>query len=262
MSTAEVEDDIYAGYNDYPSVYNIKDLEEDELFQEAIKTSYGKRSIFTPKTPGTAMRFGTSSRFQSGTTTAIQPMTSRPMTAVRSAGYTSNQQAFDPLNLGTSSKGSAPPLEINKEDTPEEKIKVTERKIMGLIETSTQAASENNIKIALERAREASSRERALIRLQEQAGLSDNHNIDLTFAVLFNLAVQYTNNEMYTEAIATYQAITRNRMFSNSARLKVNMGNIYVKMGQLSQAIKMYRMAFDQAPTAHKDLRMMLQLIY
>lgn len=66
---------------------------------------------------------------------------------------------------------------------------------------------------------------------------------------------------MFTEAIATYQAITRNRMFTNSeiksnlTRLKVNMGNIYVKMGQLSQAIKMYRMAFDQAPAAHKDLR-------
>lgn len=42
---AEVEDDIYTGYNDYPSVYNIKDLEQDELFQEVIKTSYGKRSI-------------------------------------------------------------------------------------------------------------------------------------------------------------------------------------------------------------------------
>lgn len=79
--------------------------------------------------------------------------------------------------------------------------------------------------------------------------------VNLSSQVLFNLAIQYTNNEMYTEAIATYQAITRNRMFSNSARLKVNMGNIYVKMGQLSQAIKMYRMAFDQAPTAHKDLR-------
>ncbi|KAG5331020.1 IFT88 protein, partial [Acromyrmex charruanus] len=258
MSATEMEDDIYAGYNDYPAVYNIKDLEQDELFQEVVRTSYGKRSIFTPKTPGTAMRLGTSSRFQrSGTTTSMQPMTNglRPMTAVRSAGYTSSQQAFDPLNMGTSSRGPAPPLETNKEDTPEEKIKTTERKIMGLIETSVQAASENNIKIALERAREASSRERALIRLQEQAGLSDNHNIDLTFAVLFNLAIQYTNNEMYTEAIATYQAITRNRMFSNSARLKVNMGNIYVRMGQLSQAIKMYRMAFDQAPTAHKDLR-------
>lgn len=77
----------------------------------------------------------------------------------------------------------------------------------------------------------------------------------IIFQVIFNLATQYTNNNMFTEAIATYQAITRNRMFSNSARLKVNMGNIYVKMGQLSQAIKMYRMAFDQAPAAHKDLR-------
>lgn len=54
---------------------------------------------------------------------------------------------------------------------------------MGLIESSAEAVSENNMRIALERAREASSRERALIRLQEQAGLSDNHNIDLTFAV-------------------------------------------------------------------------------
>ncbi|XP_029664864.1 intraflagellar transport protein 88 homolog [Formica exsecta] len=255
MAAAEVEDDIYAGYDDYSTVY--KDLEQDELFQEVIKSSYGKRSIFTPKTPGTAMRFGTSSKFQrSGTAISMQPMTGglRPMTAVRSAGYTS-QQTFDPLNMGSSAKGLAPPLETNKEDTPEEKIKASERKIMGLIESSAEAASENNMRIALERAREASSRERALIRLQEQAGLSDNHNIDLTFAVLFNLAVQYTNNEMYTEAIATYQAITRNRMFSNSARLKVNIGNIYVKMGQLSQAIKMYRMAFDQAPTVHKDLR-------
>ncbi|EFN77453.1 Intraflagellar transport protein 88-like protein [Harpegnathos saltator] len=257
MAAAGIEDDIYMGYNDYSSVYDIN--EQDELFQEVIKTSNAKRSVFTPKTPGSAMRFGTSSRFQrSGTTTSMQPMTGglRPMTAVRSAGYTSSsRQTFDPLNMGSSTKVPAPPLETNKEDTPEEKIKATERKIMSLIESSAVSASENNMRIALERAREASSRERALIRLQEQAGLSDSHNIDLTFAVLFNLAIQYTNNEMYTEAIATYQAITRNRMFSNSARLKVNMGNIYVKIGQLSQAIKMYRMAFDQAPTVHKDLR-------
>jgi len=43
MAAADVEDDIYTGYNDYSSVY--KDLEQDELFQEVIKTSYGKRSI-------------------------------------------------------------------------------------------------------------------------------------------------------------------------------------------------------------------------
>ncbi|KAG7213804.1 hypothetical protein KM043_003020 [Ampulex compressa] len=220
-----IDDDIYAGYNDYPSIYSIKDLEQDELFQEALQTSYAKRSIFTPKAPGTAMRFGTSSGFHRGGTAAPGTGGLRPMTAVRGAGYTSSsRQAFDPLNMGSSAKGPAPPLEVPKQDTPEEKVKIAEQKIMELIETSVAAACENNSRIALERAREASSRERALIRLQEQAGLSDNHNIDLTFAVLFNLATQYTNNEMYTEAIATYQAITRNRMFSNSARLKVNMG--------------------------------------
>lgn len=54
---------------------------------------------------------------------------------------------------------------------------------MELIESSAIAASENNMKVALERAREASSREKALIRLQEQAGMNDSHNVDLTFAV-------------------------------------------------------------------------------
>ncbi|XP_014598045.1 PREDICTED: intraflagellar transport protein 88 homolog isoform X3 [Polistes canadensis] len=253
-----IDDDIYSGYDDYPSVYSTKDLDQDELFQEAVKTSYAKRSIQTPKIPGSAMRLGTSTGFnRAGTTVSLRPNTGglRPMTAVRGAGYTSNRQIFDPLNMSSSIKGPAPPLESNKEHTPEEKIKISERKIMELIENSIDAAGSSNMRVALERAREASSRERALIRLQEQAGLSDTHNVDLTFAVLFNLAIQYTNNEMYTEAIATYQAITRNRMFSNSGRLKVNMGNIYVQMGQLSQAIKMYRMAFDQAPIAHKDLR-------
>ncbi|XP_017791957.1 PREDICTED: intraflagellar transport protein 88 homolog [Habropoda laboriosa] len=239
--TNALVDDIYDGYNDYPSIYSIKDLEQDELFQEALSTSYAKRSIFTPRVPGSAMRLGTSTGFhRSGTGVPMRPTTSglRPMTAVRGAGYTSSsRQPFDPLNMSSSTKGPAPPLESGKEDTPEEKIKVAEKRIMELIESSVEASHENNM------------------RLQEQAGLSDSHNVDLTFAVIFNLATQYTNNNMFTEAIATYQAITRNRMFSNSARLKVNMGNVYVKMGQLSQAIKMYRMAFDQAPTAHKDLR-------
>lgn len=73
---------------------------------------------------------------------------------------------------------------------------------MSLIESSAEAASENNMRVALERAREASSRERALIRLQEQAGLSDNHNIDLTFAVcllnykFLQLIKNYSDNKI------------------------------------------------------------------
>jgi len=35
-------------------------------------------------------------------------------------------------------------------------------------------------------------------------------------------------------------------MFNNAGRLKVNMGNIYFKLGQYAKAIKFYRMALDQ----------------
>ncbi len=102
--------------------------------------------------------------------------------------------------------------------------------------------------------------------MREQAGLSDAHNLDLTFGVLFNLANAYAANEMYSEALNTYQVqchylhsylvvssycgnlqvITKNRMFNNAGRLRVNMGNIYFKLGQYAKAIKFYRMALDQ----------------
>lgn len=66
---------------------------------------------------------------------------------------------------------------------PEEKIKKAERRIMELIEESCLANSSGDMRLALERAKEASTKERSLIRMQDQAGLSETHNLDLTFAV-------------------------------------------------------------------------------
>lgn len=43
IAPLDEEDDLYSGYNDYPSAFNTKDLEKDELFQQALKSSYGKR---------------------------------------------------------------------------------------------------------------------------------------------------------------------------------------------------------------------------
>lgn len=54
---------------------------------------------------------------------------------------------------------------------------------MQFIEESIVISCENKYREGLEKAKEASSKERNLIRLQEQAGLSDSHNLDLTFAV-------------------------------------------------------------------------------
>jgi intraflagellar transport protein 88 len=58
-----------------------------------------------------------------------------------------------------------------------------ERRITELIEESCLASSQGEQRLALDRAKEASSKERSLIRMQEQAGLSETHNLDLTFSV-------------------------------------------------------------------------------
>lgn len=40
-----------------------------------------------------------------------------------------------------------------------------------------------------------------------------------------------------------------------AGRLKVNMGNIYFRQRNYPKAIKFYRMALDQVPNSHKEMR-------
>lgn len=47
------------------------------------------------------------------------------------------------------------------------------------------AEATGDFQLGLEKAKDASNKERSLIRMQEQAGLNDSHNIDLTFLVSF-----------------------------------------------------------------------------
>ncbi len=109
---------------------------------------------------------------------------------------------------------------------------------------------------ALEKAKEAGRKERMLCKQREQANMTEQINLDLTYCVLFNLANQYQANQMHAEALNTYLLIVRNRMFSNGGRLRVNMGNIYVVQRKYPQAIKMYRMALDQIQDTHKTVRL------
>lgn len=66
---------------------------------------------------------------------------------------------------------------------------------------------------------------------------------------------QYMENNLLNEALNTYQVIVKNKLFANSGRLKVNIGNIYFKKKDYSKAIKYYRMAIDQVPSSHKNIR-------
>ncbi|KAG8000882.1 Intraflagellar transport protein 88-like protein [Nibea albiflora] len=167
-------------------------------------------------------------------TGAVQDGAARPMTAVRAAGYTSS---------------------LTRGELKGEKIKILEKKVNDLIEESCMAQSMGALQLALEKAKEAGRKERALVRQREQSGNADHINLDLTYSVLLNLANQYANNEMYPEALNSYQVIVKNKMFSNAGRLKVNMANIYVKQKNYPKAIKFYRMALDQISNAHKEMR-------
>lgn len=108
----------------------------------------------------------------------------------------------------------------------------------------------------LTKAKKALSLDRSLLRMKEQNGDAFTYNFELTYSVLFNIAESYTLNEMYAEALSTYSLITKNKKFPNVNRLKLNVGNIYFKLGKFSKAIKMYKMALDQVPRNQTELRL------
>ncbi|XP_048834730.1 intraflagellar transport protein 88 homolog isoform X2 [Brienomyrus brachyistius] len=262
----EEDDDLYSGYNDYNPTFDTEELDNDVGFQQALRTSHGRRPPMTAKFPGTAVGarvLGTAfnsrvpmiSSMGRPMTGSVQDGVPRPMTAVRAAGYSSAMSrgsTFDPLGQ---SKGPAPPLESKTEDTPEEKIKILEKKVNDLIEESCIANVRGDLQLALEKAKDAGRKERTLVRQRDQTGTADHINLDLTYSVLFNLANQYGNNDMFPEALNTYQVIVKNKMFTNAGRLKVNMANIYFKQKNYPKAIKFYRMALDQISNTHKDMR-------
>ena len=66
---------------------------------------------------------------------------------------------------------------------------------------------------ALEKAKDAGKRERALCKHREANGLVDQINIDLTYAVCFNLAHAYHGARMHDEALHTYSLLVKNKQY-------------------------------------------------
>ncbi|XP_061848430.1 intraflagellar transport protein 88 homolog isoform X2 [Colius striatus] len=256
LAPEDDEDDLYSGYNDYNPTFDTEDLENDVAFQQAVVTSHGRRPPVTAKIPGTsssrplATGFGSKASLTSSMgrpmTGAIQDGIARPMTAVHAAGYT---------KAAMRARGPAPPLEMRNSDSSEEMVRQLEKKTNELVEESCMANSCGDLKLALEKAKEAGRNERELLKQHEQIGTTENMNFDLTYSVFFNLAIQYAANEMYAEALNAYQFIMKKKMFTNGSKLKVNMANIYLKQRNYSKAIKFYRMALDQIPNEYKEMR-------
>jgi len=151
--------------------------------------------------------------------------------------------------------GAAPPLEKKDNSSPEDEARDLEKKVNKLLEDSAIARSENKLQLALDQAKEAARKERQLGKLREQKQLMDQMNIDLTYAVYFNLATQLEANEYWPEALNSYSLIVKNKQYTNAGRLRINIGNIYFKQQKFPAAIKMYRMALDQIPNSGEHLR-------
>jgi intraflagellar transport protein 88 len=179
----------------------------------------------------------------------------RPMTSVAGAGYQSKKAgggagggAFDPLNAGSKSRGPAPALAERADNSPEEAAKEQEKQVHKLLEASALAGVRGDAPAALEKAKEADKREKALCKHRERHGLVEQINLDLTYAVCFALATCYHSNGMRKEALREYSAIVKNKQYPQAGRLRANMGNIYFEQADYLEAIKCYRMALDQIP--------------
>ncbi|KAJ3043047.1 Intraflagellar transport protein 88 [Rhizophlyctis rosea] len=233
------------------------DDDDDDLYSFDKKPAgiYDGFSTSAGRAIPTQAGYGLRTGFRTATGTAYGDPNAggRPMTSVRAAGYSSRGR---PGMVA----GSA----------PDEHLKTLEKKIQELITESPVLSSprHNNPHLALEKAKEAAKKERLLAKQREQylastagpAGADAPSaaaaaNLDLTYCVLLNLADQYHKNKMYQEALNGYAVIVKNKMFHQSGRLRVNMGNIYFEMGKYGQAVKMYRMALDQITNVNRDIR-------
>jgi intraflagellar transport protein 88 len=197
---------------------------------------------------------GGASRMGMGTAQGGGGGEARPMTSVSGAGYSGSkdQKSFDPLGTG---RGPAAPLAKKSDNSPEDQAKEMEKKVHKLLEESANAVVAKDMLKALEKAKDAGKAERALCKYKENHGLVDSINLDLTYAIFFNLANANYHNKLYEEALNIYKSIVKNKQYPQSGRLRINMGNIYYDQHLYQQAIKMYRMALDQIPATGKELR-------
>ncbi|KRX57905.1 Nucleolar GTP-binding protein 2 [Trichinella sp. T9] len=253
---------LYSGFDELATSFNSEEILNNKPFVQATSksTSYGRQ---VTREGNTDQLLGNVSRLSSTDRSRLQlasgrplptskPQSSaRPMTSVRGAGYSSFGHASPYENLPINTKIPEKWLE----DSTDAKCRKLEQKVITLLKCSAAAVENSELKQALEFAKEAVRRERALAKLREQQNIIEQPSLDLTFSVLFNLAQQYEANELYSEAISMYETLTMNKMFPCAADLGVNIGRIYMRQEQFSKAIQYFQQALEQVPSVQRTSR-------
>ena len=188
----------------------------------------------------------------------------RPMTSIQNAGFkkkSGDGTGLDDFAEEHGTRGPAPPLKELTDNGPEPKAKVLERQVHTLLEESAAAKVSDppDYGLAVEKAKAAGKKEAYLNKHREKHNLADHINMDLTYAVCFNLADAYHKHGQLKEALSAYNVLVKNKQYPQSGRLRINMGNIYFEQQQYPTAIKMYKMALDQIRDTGKRLRSKVQ---
>ncbi|KHJ44022.1 tetratricopeptide repeat protein [Trichuris suis] len=256
-------DDLYSGFSEIPSFLQSQELLGEEQFGGVAGrlSGYSRPSVQYNSTFGTTsapFRTPTSRMLPSAQLKTSRPLTfskprpvSRAISSLLPAGYSSHGQSapYESVSIGSRTGGS--PVA----ETAEAKFQKMEAKVSSLLEASVFAWERNDGKQALEHAKEAVRRERAVVKLREQQNLIEDTNIDLTFSVLFNLAQQYANSGLFSEALKMYETLTKNKMFTTAGDLLINIGNIYMHKQQYISAIRQYQLALERVPNAQKIVK-------
>lgn len=187
-------------------------------------------------------------------------VTDRPMTSVQNAGFkkkSNDGTGLDDFAEEHGTRGPAPPLKEITDNGPEAKAKVFEKQVNALLEESAAAKVSDppDFGLAVEKAKAAAKKESFLNKHREKHSLGDHINMDLTYAVCFNLADAYHKHDQIKEALSAFNVLVKNKQYPQAGRLRINMGNIYFEQNQYSTAIKMYKMALDQIRDTGKRLR-------
>ena len=140
------------------------------------------------------------------------------------------------------------------QSTPVDVVKILENQINTLLEESVLLRQEKKWEEALEKAKEAVTKEQLMRKRDKSRG-------ELMFSTLFNLASAYEANSMHDKALKTYSiCLTKQRGNPFASRLRISMGNIYYAQHDYPSAIKCYEMALDQLSRDDQSIRSKLRL--
>ena len=204
------DEDLYEGFNN--DTFGLQQAQQYSQFDQPVAGSFGKAgptayagaasagmSVASSSAAMAAallgqQRQGTAQRrmpTQGGRSVASDAPSERPMTSVRAAGYTSSGKGGPaPLRDANAAAGPAPPLAVSEDASPEQQARDFEKKLNNLIEESAKLNAAGKFAAALEKAKEAEKKEKALRKHREHNHIEDQANMDLQCAAAALAAVQ------------------------------------------------------------------------